>query len=187
MNQPALVKTSDQPSFNSVHFSPFTSAEALRASDISAVPSLNLQPNPRVGTEKKITSSSYRKFVGASQKNKIKQATKSKTNRLASNVLLGPSRRQKRGFAGIQIRLTLHKIRTVPWLFLSPIIQRKDRNKTLIVCSVLVVCLKTTMEKSGYNARNIADGRTHCVLVWRKILFVSLVTDKHCFVLNLYL
>jgi hypothetical protein len=66
------VKTSDQPSFSSANFSPFISAEALRASDISAVLSLNLQPNPRGGTVKKITSSSYRNFVGATQKNKIK-------------------------------------------------------------------------------------------------------------------
>jgi len=35
-------------------------------------------------------------MVEASQKKKIKQATKSKTSRLASNVLLGPSKRQKR-------------------------------------------------------------------------------------------
>jgi hypothetical protein len=54
------------------------------------------------------------------------------------------------------------------------------------VCSVRVVSLKTTNEKSGYDVRNIADGRTHFVLVWRKILFVSLVTDKHGFVLSLY-
>jgi hypothetical protein len=40
VNHPALVKTSDQPSFSSVNFSPFTFAEALRASNISAVPSL---------------------------------------------------------------------------------------------------------------------------------------------------
>jgi len=83
------VKTSDQPSFSSANFSPFTSAEALRASDIRAVSNLNLQPNPRCGTVKKITTSSYRDFVGATQKKKIKQATKSKTNRLASNSLLG--------------------------------------------------------------------------------------------------
>jgi len=37
----------------------------------------------------------YRNFVGATQKKKIKQATKSKTNSLASNALLGPSRRRK--------------------------------------------------------------------------------------------
>ena len=30
------------------------------------------------------------------------------------------------------------------------------------------------------------DGRTHFVLVWRKILFVSLVRDKHGFVFSLY-
>ena len=46
---------------------------------------------------KKITSSSYSKVVGANQKKKIKQTIKPKTNRLASNVLLVPSKRRKRG------------------------------------------------------------------------------------------
>jgi len=55
------------------------------------------------------------------------------------------------------------------------------RSKTLIVCSVLVVSLKTTIEKTGYNVRNVSDGRTHFVLVWKKILFMSLVRDKHCY------
>jgi len=59
------------------------------------VPSLNLQPNPRGGIAKKISSSPYREFVGATQKEKIKHATKSKTNRLASNALLGTSKRRK--------------------------------------------------------------------------------------------
>jgi len=106
------VNTSDQPSFSSVYFSPLTSAEALRASDISPEPNLNLHSNTRGGTAKKISNSPYKKFVGATQKKKIKEATKSKTNRLASTVLLGPSKRQKRGFAGIQLRWTLYKIRT---------------------------------------------------------------------------
>jgi len=75
------------------------------------VPSLNLQPNTRGGTAKKISNLPYRKFVGATQKKEIKHATKSKTNRLASNALLGPSKRQKGGFAGIQLRLLLYKIR----------------------------------------------------------------------------
>ena len=96
VNHPALVKTSDQPSFSSANFLLLTSAEALCASDISAVPSLNLWPNPRGGTVKKIMSSSYRNFVGATPKEKIKEVTKSKTNRLASNALLVPSKRQKR-------------------------------------------------------------------------------------------
>jgi hypothetical protein len=68
VNHPALVKTSDQPSFSSANFSLFTSAEALRSSDISPVPSLNLKPNPRGGIAKKITSSRYKKFVEATQK-----------------------------------------------------------------------------------------------------------------------
>jgi len=42
------------------------------------------------------------------------------------------------------------------------------RSKTLIVCSVLVVSLKTTMEKTGYDVRNVSDGYTHFVLVWRR-------------------
>ena len=54
------------------------------------------------------------------------------------------------------------------------------------MCSVLVVSLKTTIEKTRYDVRNVSDGRTHCMLVWRKILFVSLVSNKHCFVLSLY-
>jgi hypothetical protein len=60
------------------------------------------------------------------------------------------------------------------------------KNKTLIVCSVLVVSLKTTMEKSGYDVRNVSDGRTYFVLVWRNILFVRLIRDKHYFVFILY-
>ena len=54
-------------------------------------------------------------------------------------------------------------------------------NKTLILCSVLVVSPKTTMEKNRYYVRNVSDGPTHFVLVWRKTLFVVLVRDKHCF------
>jgi len=95
VNHPALVKTSNQPSFSSANFSLFISTEALRSSDISPVPSLNLKPNARGGTAKKI-SSPYKKFVEATQKKKIKQATKSKTSQPASNALLGPSKRRKR-------------------------------------------------------------------------------------------
>jgi len=72
VNHPALIKTSDQPSFSSANVSQFTSAEALRSSDINPVPSLNLKPNPRGGAAKKITSSPYKKFVKATQEKKIK-------------------------------------------------------------------------------------------------------------------
>jgi len=96
VNHLALVKTSDPPSFSSANFSPFTSAQALRSSDIIALPSLNLKPNPRGGSAKKITSSPNKKIVVETQKKKIKQATKSKTSRPASNALLGPSKRRKK-------------------------------------------------------------------------------------------
>jgi len=109
---PALVKTSDQPSFSSANFSPFTSTEALRSSDINPVPSLNLRPNPRGGTAKKM-SSPYKTLVEATPKKKIKRATESKTSRLASNIRLGPSKDGREGFSGIQLRLTLHQIRTL--------------------------------------------------------------------------
>jgi len=61
VNHSALVNTSDQPSFSTFYFSPLTSAEGLRASDISSMPNLNLQPNTRGGTAKKITNSPYKK------------------------------------------------------------------------------------------------------------------------------
>jgi len=72
-------------------------------------------------------------------------------------------------------------------LFLSLTIGQKKMNKTLIARSVLVVSLKTTMYKSRQVVRNISDGFANFVLVWRKILFVSLVRDKRCFVLPLCL
>jgi hypothetical protein len=70
VNQPALIKTSVQPSFSCANFSPFTSAEALRSSDISPVPRLNLKPNHRGGEAKKITSSPYKKNLRQFRKRK---------------------------------------------------------------------------------------------------------------------
>jgi hypothetical protein len=72
VNHPALM-TSDQPSFISSNFSPFTSVEVLRALDINHVSSLNLKPNPHDGTAKKVTSSNY--------KNLLMQLKKGKSNR----------------------------------------------------------------------------------------------------------
>ena len=60
------------------------------------MPSLNLQPNTRGATAKKIASSLYRKFSGATQKRKSNRPLNPKSNRLASNALLGPSKRRKR-------------------------------------------------------------------------------------------
>jgi hypothetical protein len=95
VNHPASVNTSNQPSSSSANFSPFISAVPLQSSDISSVPSLNLKPNPCSGTAQKM-SSPFKKFIEATQKKKIKPATKSKINRLALNALLGPSKRWKK-------------------------------------------------------------------------------------------
>jgi hypothetical protein len=97
VKHPASVNTSDQPPSSSATFSPFTSAVPLQSSDISSMSSLNLKPNPHDGTAKKIMSSPYIKFVEPTQKkNRIKQATKSKTNHFSLNAILGPSKRYKR-------------------------------------------------------------------------------------------
>jgi len=53
LNHPLLAKISDHPSFSSANFSPFTSAEALRSSDISPVQSLNLKRNLVVEQQRK--------------------------------------------------------------------------------------------------------------------------------------
>jgi hypothetical protein len=53
VNHPALVKTSEEPSFSS-NFSPFWGSPSIRYQPC-AKPELN--PNPRGGTAKKITSS----------------------------------------------------------------------------------------------------------------------------------
>jgi len=79
VNHFALVKTSDKPLLSSVTFSPYTSTEARRTSDISPLSGLNPQPHTCGGTAQKITSSLYRKLFGATQKKKIKQTTKPKT------------------------------------------------------------------------------------------------------------
>jgi len=46
--------------------------------------------------------------------------------------------------------------------------RKKMRNKTLILCSVLVVSLKTTMEKSGYDVWNISVIVIYHLCFWQK-------------------
>jgi hypothetical protein len=152
------------------------------------VPSLNLKPNPRGGTEKKITSSSYKKFAEATQKNKSNGLLNPKPLGLRRMLFVVFQKDGREGLAGIQHRLTVYQIRTPNQLFLSLTIGRKKRYMTLIVYSALVVFLKTSMEKAGYDVRNVSDGRKHFVLVLRKILFVRLVRSKQAyfFVHSLY-
>jgi hypothetical protein len=128
----------------------------------------------------------WSKISWAAQKEKIKQATKSKTWRLASNDLLGPSIRRKRRVCRDPAPSdTPPDSNTELAVTLADDLKRM-RNKTLIVCSVTLLSLNNTMEGSEYDVRNIGHGRTYCVLVRRKILFVCLVRDKHCFVLSLH-
>ena len=156
LNHPALAKISDQPSFISANFSPFTSTEALRSSGISPVQSLNLKPNPRGGAAKKITSLPYKKFVYTAQKKKIKQATKSKTSRLASDVLLGPSKRRKRRVCRDQTQHdTPSDSDTDLAVLFADDSTEEDEEQDADFCSLLVVSLKTTMEKTRYDVRNV--------------------------------
>jgi hypothetical protein len=147
---------------------------------------LNIQLNTCGGTLEKIRSLPYKTFVGATQKKKTKQATKSKTSKLALNSLLGPSKRRKRRVcrdpAPSDTPSDSDTDLSIPFADDS----REEEEKTMIVCTVLVFSLKTSVEKSGYVVRNISDARTCFVLVWKKILFVKLVEDKHLFVPSLY-
>jgi hypothetical protein len=141
------------------------------------VPSLDLQPNSRCGTAKKITSSPYRKFIGPTQKKKIKRGPKSKTNQLALNALLGPSRRRKR------------RVCQDP----TPSDTPSDSDTDLAVPfdddsmeedADCVYCTGNFSEDHKGEewircAKYFIWNYTLC-LVWRKILFVSLLRDKNC-------
>jgi hypothetical protein len=147
------------------------------------VPNLNLQPNTRGGTAKKITSSLYsslyRHFVEASQKKKINQATKSKTKRLASNALLGPSKRQKRRVCRDPTPSDIPPDSDIDLAvpFADESTEEEEQDADCVFCT----------------------GRFSLRPQWRRVdlmcetsqigahtLFVSLVMDKHCFVLSLY-
>jgi hypothetical protein len=89
-------------------------------------------------------------------------------------------------FVGIQLHLTLPsdsdtELAVPHWRF-----DWIEWGTRRWLCSVPVVSLQTIIEKSGYDVWNITDCRINFVLVWRKILFVSLIKDKHCFVLSLH-
>ena len=186
MNHPDLVKTSNQPSFSSANFSPFTSAAALRSSDISPVPSLNPKPDPHGGTAKKMTSSPNKKLVEATQKKKIKQATKFRTSWLVSNALLGPSKRRKRRVCQdptpSDTPFDSDTDLAVP--FTDNLPEEDEQDADCVFCTGHL-----SEDHNGEDwiqcAKCYRWVRTHFMLIWRK-MFVSLLRDKHCFVLSLY-
>jgi hypothetical protein len=118
----------------------------------------------------------------------MKLVTKSKTRPLASNALLGASKRLKRRVcqdptpsdapsdSDTELAVPLADDST-----------EEDEEQDADGVFFTGRSLKTTVEKSEYDERNISDGRrTHFMLAWREILFMSIVRDKHCVVLILY-
>jgi hypothetical protein len=104
VNHPASVNTSDQP---------FTSAVPFRSSDISSVPSLNLKPNPRGGTAKKKTSLPFKYLYRQLRIRKSNRPLNLKPIDLHQILVLVLQKDGREGFARIQLRLTLHQIRTL--------------------------------------------------------------------------
>jgi hypothetical protein len=98
VNHSASVDTSE-PSSSCANFLPFTFAVLLRSSDISCVPSLNLKPNPRGGTTKKMNLS-YKKFVEATQKKKSNRPPNSKPIGLCRMLFLVLQKDEKKGLPG---------------------------------------------------------------------------------------
>ena len=107
VNHPALMKTSDQPSFSSVNFSPFTSVEAfiIRYQQPYAKP----EPTAKSSSwnSKENTEFPLQIYIEANQKEKIKQNTKSKP------IGWYFKKDGREGFVGIQLRLTIRQIRTL--------------------------------------------------------------------------
>jgi hypothetical protein len=95
-----LVQTSDQPSLISANFSPFTTAEALCASDISPVLILNLQPNTHGGTVKKILLGQLKKRKERRKSNRPLNPKPIGLRRMLFFVL---QKEGREGFAGIQL------------------------------------------------------------------------------------
>jgi hypothetical protein len=127
------------------------------------MPNLIIQPNTHGGTTNKIMSLTYRTYVVATQERKIKQTTKSKTSRLASKALLGPSRKRKIKDCR-QPTLsdtTLDSGTYIADPFSDDSTEEEENSADCVF--LLVVSLNTTMEKSVYDVRNISDGRTHSV------------------------
>jgi hypothetical protein len=139
-----------------------------------------LKPNPSGGTAKKIMSSLAKNVLRQLRKRKSNKPLNPKPIGFRPLLLLVLEIDEREELAGIQLHLTFYQIRTdTDLLFLSTIRLKKTRSKTQIVSAVLFVYLKTTMEKTGYDVRNVSEGRTHFVLLWRNTLFVGLGRDKH--------
>jgi hypothetical protein len=103
VNHPPLVKTSDQPSFCSSNFSPFIFADAVRSIiryQPCAKPELN--PSPRGGTAKKITTSHYENILRQLRKRKSNRPLNPKPDglRLMLFLVLQKDKTEEKGLPG---------------------------------------------------------------------------------------
>jgi hypothetical protein len=65
---------------------------------------------------------------------------------------LGVQKDGREGFSGLELRLTVHQILTVSRLFMSLVVRLKIvTSKKQDACVLLVVPLKTVMDKTGYD------------------------------------
>jgi hypothetical protein len=77
------------------------------------VPSLNLQPNTRGGTAKKITSSVTENLLGQLRKRKSNRPLNPKPIGLRQMFFLVLKKDEREGFDGIHLRLTLRQTRAL--------------------------------------------------------------------------
>jgi hypothetical protein len=122
------------------------------------------------------------KFVEAAQNMKIKQATKSKTKRLASNALLGPSKRRKRRMcwnplpsdtpSDLDTKLTVH--------LANDSTEEDEQDADCVYCTGRV-----SEDHKGQEWIRCAT-----CFRWAHTLYTgmeeAIFRDKYCFVLSLY-
>jgi len=96
-----------------------------------------------------------RKLCGAGNSEKCQYATGSQKSSLHQIIFFGPAKVGREGFAGLRLRLSLLIIVAVNCMFLLLATGLKKVTKTTQdVCTVLVVSLNTTLERTIYYMRN---------------------------------
>jgi len=146
------MKTSDQTLFSSVSF---RHSLLLRLPDHQTsvlCQAWTCSHITRGGSAQKLTSSlPTENLLGQFRKKKIKKAIKSKTNQLASNILLGLSKRRKSrvwpGSSSVWHSVTFgHRPScSFRWQF-----EGRRRTRRWLCATVPVVSMKTTKKKSRY-------------------------------------
>jgi len=186
VNHPALVKTSDQPSFSSVNFLSFTSTEALWASDTSPVLSLNLQPITCGGTAKNWRVQRTENLLGQLRKRKSNRPVNPKPIGLHRMLFMVVQKTRKRRICRDQTPSDTpsDSDTELAVLFADDSMEEEEQDTDCVFC---------TGHLSKYHnweewircEKYFRWMDTPCAGM-QEILFVSLVRNKHCFVLSLY-